>query len=210
MRPIAPEKPLACDLRNGNEMRVLVLDESPERADILREGLRRAGYEVSASLSSPVSLLATIEHLKPDVIVIDTESPSRDVLEHLVVLTQHTPRPVVMFSSDGAPETIREAVRAGVSAYVVDGLDPNRIRAIIDVAVARFEDFQRLRGELAEANDRLVERKLVERAKGMLMKTRGLDEEAAYRLLRKFAMDRKLKLSQVAQQLIDAADLLGA
>jgi response regulator NasT len=191
------------------QMRVLVV-ESPERADILREGLRRAGYEVSASLSSPVSLLATIEQLKPDVIVIDTESPSRDVLEHLVVLTQHTPRPVVMFSSDGAPETIREAVRAGVSAYVVDGLDPNRIRAIIDVAVARFEDFQRLRGELAEANDRLVERKLVERAKGMLMKTRGLDEEAAYRLLRKFAMDRKLKLSQVAQQLIDAADLLGA
>jgi two-component system, response regulator / RNA-binding antiterminator len=191
-------------------MRVLVVDESPERADILREGLRRAGYEVSASLSSPLSLLATIEQLKPDVIVIETESPSCDVLEHLVVLTQHTPRPVVMFSSDGAPETIREAVRAGVSAYVVDGLDPNRIRTIIDVAVARFEDFQRLRGELAEANDRLVERKLVERAKGMLMKTRGLDEEAAYRLLRKFAMDRKLKLSQVAQQLIDAADLLGA
>jgi response regulator NasT len=192
------------------QMRVLVVDESPERADILREGLRRAGYEVSASLSSPVSLLATIEQLKPDVIVIDTESPSRDVLEHLVVLTQHTPRPVVMFSSDGAPETIREAVRAGVSAYVVDGLNAARIKSIIDVAVARFEDFQRLRGELAEATDRLEERKLVERAKGMLMKTRGLDEEAAYGLLRKFAMDRKLKLSQVAQQLIDAADLLGA
>jgi response regulator NasT len=192
------------------QMRVLVVDESPERADILREGLRRAGYEVSASLSSPVSLLATIEQLKPDVIVIDTESPSRDVLEHLVVLTQHTPRPVVMFSSDGAPETIREAVRAGVSAYVVDGLDPNRIRAIIDVAVARFEDFQRLREELAEANLKLAERKLVERAKGLLMKRRSLDEQAAYALLRKFAMDRKLRLGEVAQQLIDAADLLGA
>jgi two-component system, response regulator / RNA-binding antiterminator len=191
-------------------MRVLVVDESPERADILHEGLRRAGYEVSASLSSPVSLLATIEQLKPDVIVIDTESPSRDVLEHLVVLTQHTPRPVVMFSSDGAPETIREAVRAGVSAYVVDGLDPNRIRAIIDVAVARFEDFQRLREELAEANLKLAERKLVERAKGLLMKRRSLDEQAAYELLRKFAMDRKLRLGEVAQQLIDAADLLGA
>jgi response regulator NasT len=210
MRPIAPEKPLACDLRNGSEMRVLVVDESPERADILHEGLRRAGYEVSASLSSPVSLLATIEQLKPDVIVIDTESPSRDVLEHVVVLTQHTPRPVVMFSSDGAPETIREAVRAGVSAYVVDGLDPNRIRAIIDVAVARFEDFQRLREELAEANLKLAERKLVERAKGLLMKRRSLDEQAAYELLRKFAMDRKLRLGEVAQQLIDAADLLGA
>jgi len=191
-------------------MRVLVVDESPERADILREGLRRAGYEVSASLSSPGSLLATIEQLKPDVIVIDTESPSRDVLEHLVVVTQHTPRPVVMFSSDGAPETIREAVRAGVSAYVVDGMEPDRIRAIIDVAVAQFEDFQRLREALAEANLRLAERKLVERAKGLLMKHRSLDEQAAYALLRKLAMDRKLKLSQVAQQLIDAADLLGA
>src|SRR5512138_2625377 len=145
-------------------MRVLVVDESPERADILREGLRRAGYEVSASLSSPVALLSTIEQLRPDVIVIDTESPSRDVLEHLVVVTQHTPRPVVMFSSDGAPETIRDALRAGVSAYVVDGMDPNRIRAIIDVAVAQFEDFQRLREELAEANLKLAERKLVERA----------------------------------------------
>jgi response regulator NasT len=191
-------------------MRVLVVDESPERADILREGLRRAGYEVSASLSSPVALLSSIEQLRPDVIVIDTESPSRDVLEHLVVVTQHTPRPVVMFSSDGAPETIRDALRAGVSAYVVDGMDPNRIRAIIDVAVAQFEDFQRLREELAEANLKLAERKLIERAKGLLIKHRNLDEHAAYALLRKFAMDRKLRVGEVAQQLIDAADLLGA
>lgn len=195
---------------NRTAMRVLVVDESQERADILREGLRRAGYEVSASLTSPGALLASIEQLQPDVIVVDTESPSRDVLEHLVVLTQHTPRPVVMFSNDGAPETIREAVRAGVSAYVVDGLDATRIRAIIDVAVARFEDFQRLREELAEANLKLAERKLVDRAKGLLMKRRGFDEEAAYKLLRRFAMDRKLRIGEVAQQLIDAADLLGA
>jgi two-component system, response regulator / RNA-binding antiterminator len=142
--------------------------------------------------------------------VIDTESPSRDVLGQLAVMSQHTPRPVIMFASDAAPETIREAVRAGVSAYVVDGMEPDRIRTIIDVAVAQFEDFQRLRGELAEATLRLSERKVVERAKGLLMKTHGIDEEVAYALLRKTAMDRKLKLSQVAQQLIDAADLLGA
>ncbi len=133
-------------------MRVLVVDESPERAEVLRDGLRRAGYEVTASLSSPLALLKTIEELQPDVIVIDTESPSRDVLEHLVVMSQHTPRPVVMFATDGAPEVIRQAVRAGVSAYVVDGLDAARVKAVIDVAVARFEDFQRLREELAEAN----------------------------------------------------------
>jgi response regulator NasT len=176
----------------------------------VRDVLRRAGYEVTASLSSPLALLKTIEELKPDVIVIDTDSPSRDVLEHLVAVSQHGPRPVVMFASDGAPEVIREAVRAGVSAYVVDGLDPSRIRTIIDVAVARFEDFQRLRTELAEANLKLSERKLIDRAKGILMKTRALGEDEAYALLRKRAMDRKLRIADVAQQLIDAADLLGA
>ena len=167
-------------------------------------------YEVAASLSSPLALLHAIERLAPDVIVIDTESPSRDVLEHIVVMSQHTPRPVVMFATDSTPETIRDAVRAGVSAYVVDGLDRNRIKAIVDVAVARFEDFQNLREQLAAANLKLTERKLVERAKGLLMKSRSLDEDAAYALLRKFAMDRKLKLAEVARQLIDAADLLGA
>lgn len=185
-------------------MRVLVVDESPERAEIIRDGLGRAGYEVTASLSSPVALLKTIDELAPDVIVIDTDSPSRDVLEHLVVMSQHTPRPVVMFASDGAPETIREAVRAGVSAYVVDGLDRDRIKGIVDVAVARFEDFQRLRVELAEATQKLSERKVVERAKGLLMKARGLDEESAYALLRKTAMDRKLTLAEVARHLVDA------
>jgi response regulator NasT len=191
-------------------MRVLVVDESPERAELLREGLRLAGHEVTATLSSPLALLKTIDELAPDVIVIDTESPSRDVLEHLVFVSQHTPRPVVMFASDGAPETIRAATRAGVSAYVVDGLDASRIKAIVDAAVARFEDFQALRTQLAEANLKLSERRLVERAKGLLMKSRGLDEEAAYGALRKMAMDRKLKLADVAQRVVDAADLLGA
>jgi response regulator NasT len=191
-------------------MRVLVVDESPERAELLREGLLDAGHEVTATLSSPLALLKTIEQLKPDVIVIDTESPSRDVLEHLVFVSQHTPRPVVMFSQDDAPETIRAATRAGVSAYVVDGLDRNRIKSIIEAAVARFDDYQALRTQLAEANLKLSERKLVERAKGLLMKSRGLDEDAAYSALRKMAMDRKLKLAEVAQRVVDAADLLGA
>ena len=195
-------------LANGCAVRVLVVDESPERAEILRHGLRLAGYEVSASLTSPFTLLKTIDEVRPDVIVVDTESPSREVLEHLVMVTQHTPRPVIMFATDGAPETIREAVRAGVSAYVVDGLDASRVKTIIDVAVARFEDLQRLRAELAEANDKLEERKLVERAKGLLMKTRGLSEDDAYHSLRKLAMSRKERLGLVAQHVIDAAELL--
>jgi two-component system, response regulator / RNA-binding antiterminator len=191
-------------------MRVLVVDESPERAELLREGLRSAGHEVTATLSSPLALLKTIDELKPDVIVIDMDSPSRDVLEHLVFVSQNSPRPVVMFAQDDAPETIRAATRAGVSAYVVDGLDKNRIKSIVEAAVARFEDYQGLRTQLAEANLKLSERKVVEKAKGLLMKSRGLDEDAAYAALRKMAMDRKLKLIEVAQKVIDAADLLGA
>jgi len=190
-------------------MRVLVVDESAERGETLRAALRLAGYEVSATLGSPVALLKTIEELEPDVIVIDTESPSRDVLEHLVVVTQHTPRPIVMFAADGSPQTIREATRAGVSAYVVDGLDKSRIRSIVDAAVARFEELQDLCGRLAEANQRLDERKLVERAKGLLMKARGLDEEGAYRALRRMAMDQNRRIGEVARSVIDMADLIG-
>jgi response regulator NasT len=190
-------------------VRVLVVDESPERADIVRDVLRRAGYEVTASLSSPLALLKTIDELQPDVIVIDTDSPSRDVLEHLVVMTQHTPRPVVMFASDDAPETIREAVRAGVSAYVVDGLDTRRIKAIVDAAVAGFEELQGVRAQLAEANLKLSERKLIERAKGLIMKSRGLGEDEAFAFMRKSAMDRSLKLAELAQRIVDAAELIG-
>lgn len=190
-------------------MRVLVVDESDERAAILREGLAKAGHEVAATLASPLALLAKVEALRPDVIVIDTDSPSRDVLEHLVVMSQSSPRPIVMFASDDRGEAIREAVRAGVSAYVVDGLDAGRVKAIVDVACARFEQFQRLKIELAEANLKLSERKLVERAKGILMKSRGLDEEAAYRFLRRMAMDKNRRIGEVAQSIIDMQELLG-
>ena len=191
-------------------MRVLVVDESAERAEVLRAALLLAGYEVTASLTSALTLLKTIERLEPDVVIIDTASPSRDVLEHLVMVSRHTPRPVVMFASDATPDTIRAATRAGVSAYVVDGLDEKRIKPIVDGAVARFEELQDLRGQLADANAKLAERKLIERAKGLLMKSRSLDEEAAYAALRKAAMDRKLKLSDVAQRIVDAAELLNS
>ena len=190
-------------------MRVLVVDESEERAAVLREGLERAGHEVAASLTSPLELLRSVDELRPDVIVIDTESPTRDVLEHLVIVSQSSPRPIVMFSTDSGGEAIREAVRAGVSAYVVDGLDAARVNTIIEVACARFEHFQNLKAELAEANLKLSDRKLVERAKGLLMQSRGLSEDEAYHALRKLAMAKKQRLGDVAQQVIEAADLLG-
>jgi response regulator NasT len=189
-------------------MRVLIVDESPERTQLLREGLERAGYEVAAVLDSPIELLRAVEAIKPDAIIIDTESPSRDVLEHVVLITRDQPRPIVMFASDDAPDAIRKAVQAGVSAYVVDGLDPSRVKSIVEVAMARFGEHQRLRDELAEANQRLEERKLIERAKGILMKARGMDEDEAFQALRRMAMDRGKRLAEIAQQLIDMTDLL--
>ena len=190
-------------------MRVLVVDESEERAALIGEALEAAGHELVASLSSPLELLRAVEQAQPDVIVIDTESPTRDVLEHLVVVSQSTPRPIVMFASDAGGQAIRDAVRAGVSAYVVDGMEPARVNSIVEVACARFDEFQRLRTELAEANLKLSERKLVERAKGLLMRTRSLSEDEAYHALRKLAMSKKARLGEVAQQVLDAADLLG-
>lgn len=187
---------------------VLIVDDSPERADILRTALEASGYRVAASLESPLALLKAVDSVQPDIIIIDTESPARDVLEHVVIVTRDQPRPIVMFSSDNAPESIREAVRAGVSAYVVDGLEGARVKSIVDVAVARFEEYQRVVTELAEANLKLSERKLVDRAKGILMKTRGMDEEEAYHALRKLAMSSKKRMGEVARSVIDTADLL--
>ncbi|HKO88869.1 MAG TPA: ANTAR domain-containing protein [Burkholderiales bacterium] len=190
-------------------MRVLIVDESRERAETLREGLELAGHEVTAVLSTALELMRAVERFAPDIIIIDTDSPSRDVLEHVVLVSRDHPRPIVMFANDGETDTIREAVRAGVTAYIVDGLDVARVKSIVEVAVARFETYQALRDELAEANLKLSERKLVERAKGLLMKTRGVDEEEAYAMLRKLAMSRSKKLSDVAQSVIDAASLFG-
>ncbi len=190
-------------------MRVLIVDESPERTAVLREGLERAGYEVAAALAAPIELLRAVEEVQPEVIIIDTDSPSRDVLEHVVMISRDEPRPIVMFSSDDAPDTIRDAVRAGVSAYVVDGLDAARIKSIVEVAVARFDEYQRLRAELVEANLKLSERKLVERAKGILMKSRGMGEDEAYQALRRMAMDRGKRLGEIAQQVIDVTEFLG-
>jgi response regulator NasT len=190
-------------------VRVLVVDESRGRARVLREAMEHAGYEVVVSHGAPLALLKTVERVQPDVIVIDTEAPSRDTLENLAVMGQHLPRPIVMFADDAAPETLRDVMRAGVAAYIVDGLDPARVKSIVDVACAQFEEYQRLRDELAATQLKLSERKLVERAKGVLMKSRGLDEGAAYEALRKLAMDRGKPLADIARHVIDAADLLG-
>lgn len=190
-------------------MRVLIVDESEQRAALLHEALRSAGHEIAASLSSSLELPRAVEASRPDVIVIDTDSPTRDLLDQVMRVSRSSPRPIVMFATEAGGDAIRDAVRAGVSSYIVDGLERGRVNSIVEVACARFEDLQRLKRELADANLKLAERKLVERAKGLLMQSRGLAEGEAYHALRKLAMSKKLRLGAVAQQLIDSAELLG-
>lgn len=187
---------------------VLVIDESRSRAGEICAGLALAGYQVAAILADSANLTAEVEKLQPDVILIDTESPSRDTLENLAVMNQDMPRPVVIFTHDDGQEAIRDAVKAGVSAYIVDGLDPKRLKPIVDVARARFDDTQALRRELDEVSKKLSDRKLVDKAKGVLMKARGLDEDGAYHAIRKLAMERGQPMAKVAGDIIDMAKLL--
>lgn len=189
-------------------LKVLVIDESRTRAVAVCGGLAMAGHQVAAVLASAHDLAVRVAEIGPDVILIGTDSPSRDTLEHLAAMDRAAPRPVVMFAQESDSDQIRAAIRAGVSAYVVDGLEPSRLRSIIDVAVARFEEHQALKAELTEATRKLSERKRIEKAKGVLMKARGLDEEAAYAALRKLAMDRGKPLATVAQDVLDMAGLL--
>jgi two-component system, response regulator / RNA-binding antiterminator len=190
-------------------LKVLLLDEDPDRAATLREALVATGYEVVSSFTSSVDLYDQVKDHAPDMIIIDTESPSRDVLEHITFISRDQPRPIVMFSADRESETIRSAVRAGVTAYVVDGLSEARVHPILQVAVERFEAEQTLRQELADAKSQLAERKLVERAKGVIMKQKNVDEEEAFRTLRKFAMDRGIRMADAADQVIQIAKVLG-
>jgi len=190
-------------------LRVMLIDERQDRAAMVEESLAALGFKVVARLTPGANLPARIRECNPDVIVVETDSPTRDVLEDMHGVSRETPKPIVMFTNDGDTETIRAAIKAGVSAYVADGLKPERIRPIVDTAMARFQAFQSLREELQETKQTLAERKVIDKAKGILMKQRGFDEETAFKSLRKAAMDRNKRLAEVAQDLIDMASLLG-
>jgi two-component system, response regulator / RNA-binding antiterminator len=189
-------------------LRILVIDDTEGRAGEICAGLALAGYQVAALLPSTLDLAAKVEAIKPDVILIQTDAPSRDTLEHLAVANEGSPRPVVMFTNHSGSAVVRKALQAGVSAYIVDGLSPTRLKPVIDVAIARFEEHQELRRERDTATQKLAERKVIERAKGALMNARNYDEDAAYNALRKLAMDRGVPLIKVAHQVIDMASLL--
>lgn len=187
---------------------VLLVDDDPERAAIVEPALRAAGYEVVTVVDTASEMLAQVRAMKPDVIIIDRDSPDRDTLEHVCMITRDDPRPIVMFTQDKDRTLMREALEAGVSAYVVDGLSVERVRPIVEVALARFEQWQALRRELDQAQTNLAERKVIERAKGIVMKQRRCTEDEAYVLLRNLAMDRNQRLAHVAESVITMAELL--
>ena len=189
-------------------LRILIIDESRARVSELCAALVLAGHSVAAVLPSVLDLSAQIEALRPDVILIETESPSRDTLEHLALLNRELPRPLIMLTQDDNVNVMRAAFKAGVSAYVVDAVDLARLKPIVDVAILRFEEHQGLKLELASAKRKLSERKLVEKAKGILMKSRKLDEEQAYVALRTLAMERAQPIGKVAGDLVEMAKLL--
>ncbi|MGO4450317.1 ANTAR domain-containing response regulator [Phyllobacterium sp. TAF24] len=189
---------------------IMVFDENRIRASIIEEGLREAGHDRVVVLHDIAGLARQIEQIQPDVIVIDIETPNRDMLEHLFQLSRSVRKPIAMFVDSSDSSSIEAAVDAGVSAYVVDGLKKERVKPILDMAVSRFKAFSRLQQELAEAKTALEERKIIERAKGILMKSRKISEEEAYSLLRQTAMNEKKKLSDIAQSVVMAAAMLGS
>jgi response regulator NasT len=185
------------------------LHEQAERGKALRIGLLEAGYNIIASLPADLYLPERIAQLQPDMIIIDAESDARDVLEHIVITTRDERRPIVMFTEDDTTSTMEAAMEAGVTAYIVAGLQSERIKPVLDVALARFRQEQKLLTELSDTKLKLAERKVVERAKGVLMAKHKLSEEQAYQKLRSMAMNKNLKLSEIAQRLLDVEDLLG-
>ena len=188
---------------------ILVIDENPARAQILEDGLRDAGHVDVVRLETTHELLKRVFEIDPDVILIDLASPSRDVLEQMFQVSRTVKRPVAMFVDQSDTAMIEASVDAGVSAYIVDGLKKERVKSILDMTVSRFNAFDHLTRELQRARDELAERKVIERAKGILMKSKGITEEEAYGLLRKTAMNEKLRLADIARSVVTAAQLLG-
>nr|WP_300311647.1 ANTAR domain-containing protein [Halomonas sp.] len=189
-------------------LKVLLVDEEVVRAAMVEEALCQEGHEVICRLSSPASLNEMVARHSPDVVIIDMESPDRDTLDSMSLLHRENPRPVVFFADQHDPDSMQAALKAGVSAYVVDGLVAGRVKAVMDVAIARFESFQSMRKELDRARNQLAERKRIEKAKGLLMKHQSCDEEQAYRMLRKLAMDRGQRIADVADSVIDILERL--
>jgi response regulator NasT len=185
------------------------LSAQARRGNALRIGLLESGYDIVASLPADMYLPERIAQLQPDMIIIDAESDARDVLEHVVIATRDERRPIVLFTEDENTSSMDAAMAAGVSAYVVAGLQAERIKPVLNVALARFRQEQKLLTELSDTKLKLAERKVIERAKGLLMAHHQLSEDQAYQKMRSMAMNKNLKISEIAQRILDVEDLLG-
>lgn len=183
-------------------------ESEARRSRSLRIGLLQAGCNIVAVLPADVFLTERLAQISPDMIIVDAESQARDTLEHVVMATRDARRPIVLFTEDNDTTHVRDAIAAGVTAYVVAGLAPDRVKPVLDVALARFQHEEHMRRELADARSQLTERRAIDRAKSLLMQRQGLSENEAYARLRKTAMDKGLKLAEVAQRILDVADLL--
>lgn len=188
-------------------LRILLVDQHPGRSAIIQQALADAGYTQVERVPADRALAEGVRRFGPDIIIIDMEAPGRDTLEQMREIGRDQPKPIIMFSNNRDSDYIRQAVRAGVSAYIVDGLDKERVIPIVEVALARFREFEALRRELAETRDQLADRKIIEKAKGLLMKQHGISEDKAYNVLRKAAMDRNQKIVDIARTLIAIQEL---
>lgn len=192
----------------ARDLSIAIVDQNHIRASIIEDGLREAGHTRVFVISDMTAAARRISEISPDVVVVDLENPNRDMLEHFFALSRALQKPIAMFVDQSGSDSVEAAVEAGVSAYIVDGLRKERVKPILDMAISRFNAFSKLSRELAEVRNELEDRKVVEQAKGILMRQRGLDESAAYQLLRSTAMQQNRKISEVAQSLILAAGLL--
>jgi two-component system, response regulator / RNA-binding antiterminator len=190
------------------QLSVLVIDENAARASIIEAGVRQAGHNRVTVVHDVTGIARCIAETKPDIIVIDLENPNRDMLEDMFQLSRAVQRPIAMFVDRSDRSSMEAAIDAGVSAYVVDGLRQDRIKPILDMAVSRFNAYSRMVRELEDARSELESRKVIDRAKGILMKSKGVGEDEAYALLRKTAMNQNRKISEIAQSLVMAAGLL--
>lgn len=190
------------------DLKILIVDANPVRAAIIDEGLREAGFTDLVRIGATSGLVAAIEAHDPDVVVIDLEDPSRDALADMFLVSRHVRRPITMFVDQSDAASIEEAVEAGVSAYIVDGLKKERLKPILQTCISRFNAFRKLREELDDARSQLEERKTIDRAKGIVMRLKGLSEDEAYALMRRTAMNEKRKLVEIARSIITAAEVL--
>ena len=189
-------------------LRVLLIDDGAHRVHLIQQELARLGCDVVGVIEQGALIHDCVLRLQPDVVIVDSESPTRDTMENLAAMNARAPRPVVVFSEDASDDPMRRALKAGVSAYVVAGLRPDRLAPVLQVAIARFEQDLALKKELGRAQAQLTARKSIDRAKGILMNELGLDEDAAYKRLRRLAMDRGTPLADVAERIIEAQALL--